>query len=115
MPDPTPARNAPCPCGSGRKSKHCCFAPAVRDSPAPDELAWQRHRRALDGIASRLLEFTVETYGPQAIQEAWSEFLLFPEEPLGFDPATPQVTLFMPWCRRSIGRSRRGCGSGCGW
>lgn len=23
---PMPARNAPCPCGSGRKSKRCCYS-----------------------------------------------------------------------------------------
>ncbi|NLZ89152.1 MAG: hypothetical protein GX916_06585, partial [Clostridiales bacterium] len=25
-----PARNAPCPCGSGKKYKHCCGAPGKR-------------------------------------------------------------------------------------
>lgn len=26
VPAAKPARNAPCPCGSGRKSKKCCYA-----------------------------------------------------------------------------------------
>jgi hypothetical protein len=41
-------RNAPCPCGSGKKYKHCCLkkgfagvedeqGPAFRDVPLPDE------------------------------------------------------------------------------
>jgi tetratricopeptide (TPR) repeat protein len=33
-----PGRNAPCPCASGKKYKHCCGAPAaaVATAPAPD-------------------------------------------------------------------------------
>ncbi len=26
MPNPLPGRNEPCPCGSGKKYKHCCLA-----------------------------------------------------------------------------------------
>lgn len=36
---PSPLRNAPCPCGSGKKYKHCCGAtanvPATSAPPAP--------------------------------------------------------------------------------
>jgi tetratricopeptide (TPR) repeat protein len=31
----TPGRNAPCPCGSGKKHKRCCLAPKKRKAPAP--------------------------------------------------------------------------------
>jgi len=31
----TPSRNDPCPCGSGRRYKHCCGAPAVAGSGPP--------------------------------------------------------------------------------
>lgn len=35
MPTPEPSRNAPCPCGSGRRFKHCCgVAPAPAPAPA---------------------------------------------------------------------------------
>lgn len=30
----TPARNAPCPCGSGKKYKRCCLAPKKPKKPA---------------------------------------------------------------------------------
>ena len=26
-----PSRNAPCPCGSGKKHKHCCYGKGVED------------------------------------------------------------------------------------
>jgi methionyl aminopeptidase len=38
-----PSRNAPCPCGSGRKYKHCC-AGKPRPGPAAESLA-QRYQR----------------------------------------------------------------------
>jgi tetratricopeptide (TPR) repeat protein len=31
----TPGRNAPCPCGSGKKHKRCCLAPKKKNAPAP--------------------------------------------------------------------------------
>jgi hypothetical protein len=36
---PAPKRNEPCPCGSGRKFKHCC-----RDVPAPPEIEIELER-----------------------------------------------------------------------
>jgi hypothetical protein len=93
----TQARNAPCPCGSGRKYKHCCLAAAAREAESPVELASRRHARAYQGFPPRMLRFVEETYGPHALEEAWSEFLLFPEEPVEFDVETPQLPLFMPW------------------
>ncbi len=37
----TTARNAPCPCGSGRKYKRCCLAEEQRDFGGIAELAWR--------------------------------------------------------------------------
>ena len=31
MPRKKPSRNAPCPCGSGKKYKHCCYGKGVED------------------------------------------------------------------------------------
>lgn len=50
-------RNAPCPCGSGKRYKHCCGelpgVAAMRAQPAPDPVAqWQR--QAADGDASAM-------------------------------------------------------------
>jgi hypothetical protein len=33
---PTPGRNDPCPCGSGRKFKHCCLGKQPTAGPAPE-------------------------------------------------------------------------------
>jgi hypothetical protein len=49
---PGPGRNQPCPCGSGRKTKHCC---GQQRGPAADQLA-RAHvaalcREAIDDLA----------------------------------------------------------------
>ena len=92
----TPGRNDPCPCGSGKKYKHCCLRAAISSSDSSDALAWRRVRRALDefAMASTMLPFVAETYGPDALEEAWEEFS-GAEEP--FDPETPHIQVFMPW------------------
>jgi hypothetical protein len=45
-------------------------------------------------MATTMLRFVAETYGPQALHEAWEEFS-GAEEP--FDPETPHIQVFMPW------------------
>src|SRR6266540_5080078 len=93
---PKIGRNDPCFCGSGKKYKHCCLnklAPAEPDGP--EELAWRRLRRVLDGHPAEMLRFVKNAYGPRAIDEAWEEFPLGQEPE--FDPDTPLVPVFMPW------------------
>jgi hypothetical protein len=92
----TPGRNEPCPCGSGKKYKHCCLRAAVDCADSPEALAWRRVRRALDAfaMATTMLPFVAETYGPEAFEEAWEEFS-GAQEP--FDPETPHIQVFMPW------------------
>jgi hypothetical protein len=53
-------------------------------------------RRALDefAMASTMLPFVAETYGPEALHEAWEEFS-GAQDP--FDPETPHIQVFMPW------------------
>lgn len=63
-------RNAPCPCGSGRKYKHCCGRTAVQDFPAPVRLV----KAQLDPARNALLRFASREYGIDAIAEAWEEF-----------------------------------------
>lgn len=46
-----PGRNDPCPCGSGKKYKHCCLA--REEAIGPEELAWRRVRRAIETAAGR--------------------------------------------------------------
>jgi hypothetical protein len=90
-------RNDPCPCGSGKKYKLCCLAVAASAAESPDQLAWQRLHRALEGYVPRMVRFVEETYGPEALHEAWADFLSSPGDEENFDPATPHMQLFMPW------------------
>ena len=92
----TPGRNDPCPCGSGKKFKHCCLRADTATLETPEALSWRRLRRALDEFAmgKTLFEFVVRTYGLAAPNEAWAEFS-GQEEP--FDPQTPHLALFMSW------------------
>ncbi len=90
-----PGRNDPCRCGSRKKYKHCCLVTERRHSEAPDEIAWRRVRRALDGVPKLLFDFVAEVYGPEAIEQAWDEFTVWEGQP--FDPESPLLALFMPW------------------
>jgi hypothetical protein len=92
----TPGRNDRCPCGSGKKYKHCCAHAAADSADSPEALSWRRVRRALDEFAmgATILRFVTETYGAEALEEAWAEFS-GTEEP--FDAETPHIQVFMPW------------------
>jgi hypothetical protein len=92
-----PGRNEPCPCGSGKKYKHCCLIAAEAHAHSPDQMVWRRVRRELEGFPQRMLRFVVDHYGVEAIDEAWWEFNLWPDDEEPFDPQTPQTSLFMPW------------------
>jgi len=87
-------RNDPCPCGSGRKFKHCCL-PKTEAIP-PDELTWRRVRRAIDPLARDLLREAARRFGEPGLDAAWDEFHLFEsDEP--FDGESPYTSLFFAW------------------
>lgn len=91
-------RNEHCPCGSGKKYKHCCLNVAKTVADSPELLTWRRVRRAIAGLPNTMLRFTLETFGPSAVEEAWEEFVVDTyEEHTEFDPETPHIQLFMPW------------------
>jgi hypothetical protein len=90
-------RNAFCPCGSGKKYKNCQGKPSRAELPG-GEAAWRRIRAATDGFPATMLRFIREVYGRGAVAEAWREFTLWDPEDPGFDPESPQLPLFMPWC-----------------
>ncbi len=92
-----PGRNDPCPCGSGKKYKQCCLAVEQTQANPPEELAWRRIRRELEGHPTRMLRFMTQLYGPEAVDEAWEEFTLWDEAETPFDPDTPHIPVFMPW------------------
>ena len=88
-------RNDPCPCGSGKKFKHCCLNAGYVAAAGPTDLIWRRLRALLDGYATKMLRFITEAYGPLAVHEAWAEFMC--DDGLEFDTDTPLMQLFMPW------------------
>lgn len=89
-------RHAPCPCGSGKKFKNCHGKGRASANPSK-EATWRRIRRAIDGAPSKTYRFIRDTYGPDAVDDAWGEFTLWDDEEPYFDPDSPHVQLFMPW------------------
>jgi hypothetical protein len=66
----TPGRNDPCPCGSGRKYKHCCLAPA-----ASDDQRRVRVRRAEGHVVEALFAYALREFGKPFFEEAWLELV----------------------------------------
>ncbi len=62
-------RNDPCPCGSNKKYKRCCFSSqhSVEDS------GWQRQRVASDSLTDDMMAFARKRFGDE-IFEAWMDF-----------------------------------------
>lgn len=93
-------RNAPCPCGSGKKYKHCCLIASAEAATSEGLLLWRRVRRALDDFPPRLLRFASEVYGDTALAEAWEKFHLWTDEDdelPELDPSSPMLPLFLSW------------------
>ena len=91
-----PGRNEPCPCGSGKKYKHCCLtAQAPETSAPPANLLWHKLRALLDGHVVKLLGFVTDTYGIKAVHDAWPDFI--GERNLTLDFHAPLMQLYMPW------------------
>jgi hypothetical protein len=90
-----PGRNDPCPCGSGKKYKQCCLE---RDGASVVDLAertWRQMREAIDGYAAAMLHFIGESYGRDALQQAWLEFTLGASHE--FVQGDPNTELFFTW------------------
>jgi len=87
-------RNDPCPCGSGRKFKHCCLA-KTEALPA-DELVWRRVRRAIEPLPRELMREAARRFGETGLAEAWHEFHRF-ESDRPFDGESPYNPLFFTW------------------
>jgi hypothetical protein len=89
---PHPGRNDPCPCGSGRKFKHCCL---VRQT---EEDSVRLRLRGAEGRAvDTLMKFALETWGKPLITHAWEDFWVYDDVPEDL-PSTPEFdTMFMRW------------------
>src|SRR5271166_219224 len=101
-------RNEPCPCGSGKKYKHCClpgYAPSI-------DHVWARQHEESDRLTREITRFALRKFGDR-IDEAWQDFNLRDvPKPLG--EAADERQIFMPyflfqWNPRA--RAGRRCGS----
>ena len=88
-------RNDPCPCGSGRKYKHCC----LRAAELVDHRA-VRLRSDEGTVVPKLLEFAAEYFGTHLLDEAWGRFCAAAPDPSDAEADLDRQlfeALFVPW------------------
>ena len=85
-------RNDPCPCGSGRKFKHCCLA---RQSDA-DTLR-VRIRTAEERVVAAIFKHALATWGDPLLQHAWEDFWLYEDVPDDMPEEPEWEGMFMAW------------------
>lgn len=91
-PAPAPGRNDPCPCGSGRKFKHCCLR--ARDT----EDALRLRLRSTEGVlVPALFAYAAHEFGEEFFDEAWDEFFLWNEPPDDIESSKEFGTTFDPF------------------
>src|SRR5262249_44397652 len=74
-------RNHPCPCGSGKKYKHCCYgkeSPVEQSDAWADDSDWIKIRRTEGEIVSAVIDFAI-TQHPDLLIEAAHEFTFWGE------------------------------------
>ncbi len=64
-------RNDRCPCGSGKKYKHCCLG-----VDADTDQVWRRLRIAEGKFVDGALTWASRELGPEILRSAWSDFSL---------------------------------------
>ena len=89
-------RNAPCPCGSGKKYKKCCINKNVTQ---PEALHYRRLSKALDQLMPKLIDHGHSVFGELTASAAMVEFFNWPDP--GAEPDEAAIeragTLFWPW------------------
>ncbi len=89
-------RNDPCPCGSGKKYKHCCLGKAA--APSLD-LYYRRLSEAHDRVIDRLISYAARIFGEESMGVALDEFFLWPEpeDEISEEMLERAHPLFWPW------------------
>ena len=90
-----PGRNQLCPCGSGKKFKHCCLRAEPAAVETPQEILHRRVRAVIQNLTQELLHFVDKHLGRELFAEAWAAFS--PKEDTAFDPKSPHMPVFVPW------------------
>ena len=88
----TVSRNDPCPCGSGRKYKHCC----LRVQDVEDNLR-VRLRSAEGALVPALFSYATQEFGREFFDEAWDEFFLWNKVPDDIESSKEFGTTFDPF------------------
>ncbi len=86
-------RNAPCPCGSGKKYKKCCME---KDRTGESKLLYNRLRKTVDHLSKELMEYASNLLGEGAIFDAWYEFT-GGDDKIEFEQDSPHNPAFLPW------------------
>lgn len=82
-------RNAPCPCGSGKKAKRCCGERASRLPPSPGAPLHMLDEQ----LVEEMLAFANLRFGRNWFTKAQEEYFLKDEGRVGME----QLQLFIPW------------------
>ncbi len=90
-------RNEPCPCGSGKKFKKCCYGRKENEeSQEHMDPLWRSVRRAIKDLPSKLVDFSEKHYGMKLILGGWSDFNS--EGETGSPPLDPfHFPVFFSW------------------
>ena len=90
-------RNEPCPCGSGKKYKHCCQSsgPGAISGAASSDSPWSRQRDASDRITKGLLKVVQREFADSVV-EAWQDFNQ-EEIPESMEKMPDEISIFSPY------------------
>ncbi|MFQ6103048.1 MAG: YecA family protein [Candidatus Glassbacteria bacterium] len=90
----TVGRNAPCPCGSGKKYKKCCL---LKEQASSAVLTRRLLQKTADELTRLLMDYAPAVYGPECIDEAWDDFWAGspPEEPEDYAYSPMFITWFL--------------------
>jgi hypothetical protein len=88
---PKIGRNDPCPCGSGRKYKHCCLR---SHTPSIDTL-WARQHEDYARLMREMTRFAERKFEKQ-IYDAWQDFNMS-DIPELLEQSSDELQVFMPY------------------
>ncbi len=86
-------RNDPCPCGSGKKYKKCCYSNAT----SIENARTAKQEKRFQELVSKLQMFFDEQYGPEGFQVAVDEFMLWTHQPVIEEDLVTSVSWLTPW------------------
>lgn len=87
-----PGRNESCPCGSGRKYKHCCLK-----AQEQTDFLWRQMRSAEGRLVPEMLALSLKECSPELVEVALDEFFLWDGVPEDYDQTEKFSQFFVPW------------------